>query len=109
MRADEEFLFALVFIAYFLAILFTIKGFISNYKSRFSIVATMYLHIWLPILPLFYFFFMYEVYYRNNYEVRGQYRADADIMFYSCLIIGLLSIGLFKLIYKKMRLLPNHK
>ena len=109
MRADEEFLFALVFIAYILAIIFTIKGFISNYKSRFSIVVTMYLQIWLPILPLFYFFFMYEVYYRNNYEVRSDYRADADIMFYSCLIIGLLSIGLFKLIYKKMRLLPNHK
>lgn len=109
LRADEEFFFALVFIAYVLGFIFTIKGYISNYKSRFSIVTAMYLHVWLPILPLFYYFFMYEVYYRHDYDMRGDYRAEANALFYSSIIIGLISIGLFKLIYKKMRLLPNHK
>jgi hypothetical protein len=107
MRADEEFFFTLVFVAYALAILFTVKGFVSNYKSRFSIVSTMYLHVWLPILPLFFYFFMYEVYYKNNYEARREF--EYETLFYTSLVIGLLSIGLFKLIYKKMRLLPNHK
>ncbi|MDB4088709.1 hypothetical protein N9544_03700 [Flavobacteriales bacterium] len=107
MGAGEELLFTLLFVAYAVAILFTVKGFASNYKSRFSIVTAMYLHIWLPILPLFYYFFMYEVYYRNNYELRRDY--NAETLFYTSIIIGLLSIGLFKLIYKKMRLLPNHK
>jgi hypothetical protein len=107
MRADEEFFFTLVFVAYALVILFTVKGFVSNYKSRFSIVSTMYLHVWLPVLPLFFYFFMYEVYYKHNYEVRREF--EYETLFYISLIIGLLSIGLFKLIYKKMRLLPNHK
>ncbi|MEN8928695.1 MAG: hypothetical protein ABF242_11300 [Flavobacteriales bacterium] len=107
LRADEEFFFTLVFIAYALAIIFTVKGYFSNYKSRFSIVTAMYLHVWLPVLPLFFYLFLHEVYYRNNYEARRDFGYEE--VFYSALIIGLISIGLFKIIYKKMRLLPNHK
>lgn len=107
MNADENFFFTLVFLAYAIAIFFTLKGFTSRYKSRFSIVTAMYLHIWLPIIPIFYYFFMYEVYYRRNYELRRQ--MDFDNIFFISVIIGLISIGLFKIIYKKMRLLPNHK
>ncbi len=107
LRADEDFFFALIMVAYVIAILLTIKGYVSNYKSRFSIVTAMYLHVWLPVLPFFYYFFMYEIYYRNNYEVRSEFKFEN--LFYAALIIGIISIGLFKLVYKKMRLLPNHK
>ena len=98
-RVDDEIGLWLVLFAYTMAIIFVIKGFTEKVKSKFTIITTIYLHFFLPLIPIF-IYALYVNLLRNDTH---------DTIFSIGWIIGLLSIGVFKILYKRYRFLPSKK
>lgn len=98
-RFDDETGLALILLAYAIAFFSVIKGLMENGKSTFKLVTTIYLHFYLPLIPIFIYGIM-DIHLR---------RINFDTIFIVGWVIGLLSIGIFKLIYKKYRFLPANK
>jgi len=98
-RISEKIFLRFVLFLYLVIGTFSIRGYILNRKNYVGIVSTMYLQFFLPMLPLF----LIAVY--NERILDNEF----DIIYYVCWGIGLLSILLFKFMYRKMSLLPAKK
>ena len=96
------FLYLVVFIKVFL-------GYNSKRKNKSSIVFAMYLQFFLPLLPIIILFFMESFYRKHKMYDYLFFENWYNTVYWSGLILGLLSIMIFKPIYKKMSLLPNNK
>lgn len=98
-RFDDETGLAFILLAYVIAFFFVIKGLKDKEKNTFTIITTIYLQFFLPLIPIFIYGIM-DIHLR---------RIDFDTIFIIGWVIGLLSIGVFKLIYKRYRFLPAKK
>ena len=103
---DEWFAFLLVILAYIIVGIIVFTGVVSDKKSPLAIVSAMYLQLFLPMLPLFVFSLIRS---KDLYLYNPDYDFLFDFIYWSGWLIGLMSIGLFKLMYKRMSLLPSKK
>jgi len=98
LRLEDYTGFVLGILAYVVlgSIIFT-KGIKSKEKNRLALVSTLYLHFFIPFLPFFVWGFFQHKFLRD----------ELDIIYFIGWAIGLLSIGIFKYIYKNIRLKPS--
>lgn len=104
---EEEIVSGLVLFFYLLFGIISIVGYRSEKLNNPAYVITMYLHFFLPLLPLFLWLYFgykrsYYYYYSDNSE------RTIDLIYYSSWLVGLVSIVLFKPVYSKFRSLPSN-
>jgi hypothetical protein len=98
-RFDDEVGLVLVLFAYFVVGAIVIVGLTKTEKSNLSVILSMYLQVFLPVLP----FFIWGLC-ENNFR-----RDDFQTLLYFSWTIGLLGIAAFKYIYRRFELLPLKK
>ncbi|MGV6860274.1 MAG: hypothetical protein ACWA41_00790 [Putridiphycobacter sp.] len=99
-RLDDQGFANIFLIAYIAVIIIVILGVMSNKKNHTAIVAGMYLQIFLPFIGILFAIYM---------DDRRDLFPDIETIYWSGWVIGLISIPLFKLFYRKTRLLPEKK
>jgi hypothetical protein len=98
---NEEFGFILAFITYLIFIIKVIIGVSSPQRNNSAIVMAMYLQLALPFLPI-----LIIASFNSNFRY-----IDDNIGFIYIIswIVGLLSIAVFKYVYKHLSILPSKK
>jgi hypothetical protein len=99
MGLDDDIGLVLVILTYIVVIGVIISNLTKESKNQTSIVLIMYLQVFLPVLP----FFVWGL-------TGSHYNPDEfENLIYVSWVIGLISIGTFKYLYKKFELLPLKK
>ncbi len=97
----------LILIAYVAVAVLALIGFSAKRLNPTYYVLTMYLNVWLPVLPLLIYFCIYA---SNKWYAIYNHKQDIeDTIYWSCMVVGLASIAVFKPIYAKYRSLPTAK
>ncbi|WP_070137738.1 DUF1129 domain-containing protein [Crocinitomix algicola] len=103
----------IVFLAYLLVAAIVLRGFSERKLNLSAYVMTMYLNFWLPILPLFIYAFIWS---NRNYTWWYKYQErrilglkEEEFVYWTCVVLGVLSVAVFKPIYAKFRSLPAQK
>lgn len=99
----------LVLIAYAVIGLIAMRGYKADKLNNGAYILTMYFHFFLPILPIFIFI---AIIYGSDYRYSYYYYNEElifDIIYWSCIILGVMSVLLFKPVYTKFRTLPEKK
>jgi len=101
---DEEKIVSLVcFFVYALLIYFSIRGYKAQTLNYTGYVMTMYLQFFLPLLPMFlWFYFIYQ----RNFSFIANEDDEMNLIYWCGWITGLLSILVFKPLYTKFGSLP---
>jgi hypothetical protein len=109
-QGDEGGIIALtmVLITYFIVGLVVMKGYVAERLNNWSYVLTMYLHFFIPLIPLF-FFLLILLSVDYDYWNRSQENLIFNIVYWISFFVGLISIAVFKPIYEKFRALPAKK
>jgi hypothetical protein len=98
---DEEFAFILVFITYLIFIIKVIIGVNSPQRNNSAIVMAMYLQLALPFLPIL-------IIASSNSNFR-YIEDNIGFVYIISWVVGLLSIAVFKYVYKHLSILPSKK
>ena len=106
---EQIFSIGFVLFLYFLVTIKVIMGYQSPKKNKSAIVFTMYLQFFLPVLPMLVLSFVRSIYMDYDSYDYSWFETGFEYMYWLGLSIGLLSLIVFKPIYKKMSLLPNNK
>lgn len=95
----EDLVPTLVLLCYVVLAVFVVIGFNAKERNHTSVVITMFLQFYVPFIPILIFALVDN---RMNID-------DWETIYWFGWIIGLISIGSFKYIYRKMGLLPSKK
>jgi hypothetical protein len=97
--SDDEFVFRFILFLYGICALIVGYGLNSKSVNHASVVVAFYLQFFIPFLPLFAYLAVDERIDNDHWE----------IIFWVGFILAILSVAVFKYIYRKMRLLPLKK
>lgn len=105
-RGSEEKIVSFVcLLAFAILIFFSIRGYMSHTLNNTGYVMTMYLQFFLPLLPMFlWFYFIFDRNFSYWYWTNGD--DVINILYWCGWIVGLISILLFKPLYTKFGNLP---
>ena len=109
--SGELFGYTLILLTYVVIGIYVVIGAMRKKLNQTAYVLTWYIHFWIPVLPLFIFLYFYtKQYYLYSTRLRlFDTEETADFLYWSCIILGLISIMVFKPIYTKFRSLPMAK
>lgn len=96
---EDDIIPVLILLCYAVLVIFVVVGLNAKERNHTSVVMAMYLQLFLPFLPILVMALMDD---RINDD-------EWETIFWFGWIIGLVSIGGFKYIYRKMSLLPSKK
>ena len=100
----EDLIPVLFLIWYLIAAVLFIQGYVKNRRNNLGYIAGIYFHFILPLLPMVLYLVFFD---ENRYWYDWEY--TANLLYYSCWIVGLTSIGLFRNVYKKFYHIPGAK
>ena len=100
---NEENVFGLVYLAYFAVFIKIITALLSKQSNKSAIVSGMYLQLALPFLPAIIFVNLMSTNFLSSFN------DEIVIIYLISWIVGLLSIAMFKYVYKRLSVLPSKK
>lgn len=101
----------LILFAYIFVGIFAARGYLQKTLNPTANVLTMYFNFWLPFLPLFLILSAFSHGNFYGYEIFQTVEPDfvANTVYWSCIVLLLFSILIFKPVYAKFRALPAKK